>query len=85
MDSPEVAGIVYEDKATQNWCEFVVERSERIMDEVKTLIADLNNSLQMKEYPAMREDCAQKTGRVYGGCEYREICPSAQWVRGIRL
>ena len=77
--------LIYEEKDTQSYKEFLVEYSPAIADEVLDELARLNRAVRERELPPMLSGCVQKNGMTYRSCAYRDQCPEATWPRRINL
>lgn len=72
------ASVVYENKDSSDWMEFVVHRDETIVDEIKIELADLTQHNLQRTLPPMLTSCIEQTGYVYRGCPYRSLCPETE-------
>lgn len=77
--------LVYEEKDTQDYKEFVVEFTPRIATEVLSELTALNNAVSRHELLPMLDACVEKNGMAYRSCPYRDSCPEASWPRRINL
>tara|TARA_Y100000310_G_scaffold80965_1_gene77596 strand:+ start:426 stop:1301 length:876 start_codon:yes stop_codon:yes gene_type:complete len=66
--------IIYECKQTQQWKEFVIEKDDRIMREVKKELELLNAAIDNRKVPAQNTSCKEKEGRDYKSCPFQEHC-----------
>lgn len=70
----EKTSIVYEDKDSGDWREFLVNRDEEIIkkvkDELETLDLDYSNEILVEPL----SDCQEKRGSLYRQCPFRDIC-----------
>lgn len=64
--------IIYEDKSTQEWKEWVIDAESEMM---KKIIADqkgelewLNDSVNRKKLPVMLHECSKLKGTTFNGC-----------------
>lgn len=64
---------VVEDKASQEWREWVVKRDPKIIDEVRKELNDLNRALETRELPEPLEECRDHEG-AWKKCPYRKHC-----------
>jgi hypothetical protein len=74
--------IIYEDKNTQEWIEWVVTPEEALLAAQREELRLLNEAVDKKQLPMMRPECASKTGDIWvkGWCPYagdHGICESA--------
>lgn len=66
--------LVYEEKDTQQWREWVVPFSQEIADFILDELMALNVSRETKTLPLIREDCAKGEGTTYKQCPYKNQC-----------
>lgn len=62
--------IVYEDKTTQAYTEWVIEPDPNRMAVAEARIEELNQAVRTKTLHAQRDDCAIKAGSHYTECPY---------------
>lgn len=67
--------LIYEDKDSQEWKEFVVARNASILDEVNREIKQLRAYVEQSCLPPILDECAKKQGR-YRTCEFAHDCLS---------
>lgn len=67
--------LVYEDKDSQEWKEFVVTRNASLLDEVSREIRQLRAYVEQEVLPPVLDECAKKQGR-YKTCEFAHACLS---------
>jgi hypothetical protein len=76
----ELFVIVYENKATQEWFEWVVEPDKKILDEAKTELALLNSAVDAKRLPDMLPGCKTRKGDEWKDCPFAgktaPVCPA---------
>lgn len=77
--------LIYEEKDTQDYKEFVVEFDPRIATSVLSELTALNSAVQRRELLPMLDACVEKNGMTYRSCAYRDRCPEATWPRRINL
>ncbi len=91
--------LIYDDKATQEYMEFVVERDDPNMaltiDLVERDILSLGHYRDSKELPPILKECARGTGQTFRQCAFRFTClgcsdyqeaeASAEGAQPIRL
>lgn len=65
--------LVYENKDTQEWKEFVVHFDPEIAEEVKAELQYLNDCVENKELPPVLDPCKKKQG-PYKSCPYAYVC-----------
>lgn len=66
--------LVYEHKSSQEWREFLIPVDQRVMSLVEEELEVLNEAVDAKVLPRIREDCAARKGQVYLSCPYRDVC-----------
>lgn len=66
--------IVYEDKASQDWIEIEIQKDDRIISEITSILQSLNEAIDNHTLPEVKRDCKNQTGREYGSCPYAGIC-----------
>lgn len=72
--------LLYEDKLSSDWREFVVRRDEKIMDEVLQEIETLIDSAKRRRLPVVQEECKNGKGAPFTSCPYRRVClGTADW------
>ena len=73
---PEITvfSVVYEDKRTQDWKEFLVYPDEKLLTEVKMEMQSLEDSAAFKIYPDVKDNCRIRQGKEYQMCPYRNGC-----------
>lgn len=76
--------IIYENKATQEWFEWVVEPDPVAVSGSRTELKVLNRSVDNERLPKRLHDCEQRKGPVFKGCPYggkNGVCvASDRWV-----
>lgn len=77
--------LIYEEKDTQAYKEFLVVFDDVIAEEVIEELDVLNDAVKTKTLPPMLEGCTKKNGMTYRSCAYRDQCPEATWPRRINL
>lgn len=70
MDVDKFA-LVYENKQTQRWAEFVVEPNEWMLQLVEDELKTLGKAMRIKKLPQIREECRPTTDKT---CPYAAIC-----------
>lgn len=60
--------IVYEDKSTQEWTEWVIEPDPQLMDETLAEIDRLNDAVDSRRLPTMLPQCKLQRGPEWKGC-----------------
>lgn len=77
--SLDVFSLVYEDKMTQRWKEFVIERDPVVMRAVRKELARLNRATAKKQLLPVFEECKYARGPTYRQCPYSGTCLTATW------
>ena len=75
--------LIYENKNTQEWKEFVIEFDQQIADEVIDSLKRMNTSVQQKVLPPVLSKCLDRKG-PFRACPYSHICldiPEPGWVK----
>lgn len=76
----DVWSLIYENKNSQEWKEFVIERDPEIITQVLDTLDDLNASVYEQQFPPILDKCKEKKGK-YPRCPFRHICLDAgDWV-----
>ena len=70
----KVFSLIYEDKRSQDWKEFVVYPDQTLLVDVKKEMVRLEDSVAFKIYPEVKENCRQRQGKEYQQCPYRQGC-----------
>lgn len=66
--------LVYEDKRTQEYKEFVIDRDPALMKAVRRELAALQRSVSDKELPEVLDECKSGKGQTFNGCPYKTTC-----------
>lgn len=66
--------VVYEDKNTQEWREYRVQRDPQLAGEVERELEDLNEFLARKTLPGVLLSCQAQEGSEYRNCPFRDTC-----------
>jgi hypothetical protein len=75
--------VVYENKDTGEWKEFLVPRDESIIEQSRASLEVLNGSLNSKRLLPVLPDCQTKEGQVFRTCPFRTFCVDMKmWPRG---
>lgn len=75
----EMFSIIYEDKNSQEWREYRVEKDDVRDATVGKTLQRLNNYLADEQLPRMLTSCEAQEGTEYRQCPFRKICPKAKW------
>lgn len=62
--------IVYEDKTTQEWKEWVIEADPKRLEAQKKELECLSESASRRQLPPMLPDCAKQKGETFAQCPY---------------
>lgn len=86
MTGWDVWSLVYEDKDTSQWKEFVVHRDPALIEQVQEELTYLNDSVFYKTLPPVLDECQKRQG-AYRKCAFAHSCLEAgDWPeRKIRL
>ena len=77
--------VVYEDKNTQEWKEFRVERDIQVEDMVRHEMRVLTNAYLQKKLPDVLPECQKKIGNEYRNCPFRDSClKMKEWPKDER-
>lgn len=77
----DVCSLVYEDKKTQEWKEFVIRPEPMLMRAVRRELQVLNEAVEEQELPDVLPECRAKTG-AFKTCPYAAGCLSQRtWPR----
>jgi len=71
--------VVYEEKDTQQWKEFVVDYDEALAASVLDEMSRLNHAVATRTLPVMQPDCIEKKNSTYKQCAYRDQCATGKW------
>lgn len=66
--------IMYEDKGSQQWREFIIRRNPTRRALLKRRLRGLNHLLVNEELPNVKEGCRAQKGKEYKECAYRQFC-----------
>lgn len=66
----DLAIIMYENKATQIWHEWVIEPDPVLLQEQQDELDSLNAAVTNEQLPPMLPECQMKKGKEYGQCPY---------------
>ena len=70
----KVFSVVYEDKKTQDYREFVIHPIPEYLSKVKKEMSQLEESAAFKIYPEILNNCRERKGQVYKNCPYAHGC-----------
>ena len=68
--------LIYENKDTQDFKEFVLYRDDLPLDEIEVINDKLWEKVAGQELLDMLPECEIKTGYKYAGCPFRNVCPA---------
>lgn len=77
--------LIYEEKDTQQWREYVIPYDEEMGQEVMDELARLNAALATKTLPPVLPLCARKEGTQFKQCQFAHVCNDIQKWPGERL
>ena len=78
--------LVYEDKRTNLFKEFVIEPDRDLLQDVYGIFDDLNKALQRKELPDVITVCEKGKGQTFNGCGYSTFCLGcSSWEEAIEI
>jgi hypothetical protein len=66
--------IVYEDKLSQQWQEIEVSKDPKIVDEIESILQDLNRAIETGELPEILDECKDQEGARFNRCPYGGVC-----------
>lgn len=66
--------VMYEDKDTQQWTEFVVPYTEEIADAVMDELVVVNKAVDTRTLPAPLDACTRGEGTTFKQCPYKSDC-----------
>lgn len=72
--------VIYENKQSQEFREFRVDRNPELIEEIDDRLIYLNNCANLKELPSVISPCAKATGPVWQKCPYRNLCHASTWA-----
>lgn len=70
--------IMYEDKGTQRFVEYRIDRIPWMQKIIKSRIKSLNEHTHKKELPDVRPDCLSQKGEEFKQCQYAHNCLKLQ-------
>lgn len=65
--------LMYEHKSSQEWKEFVIERSPAVVEKARTELESLEEARQNQKLPQPLAECTRRSG-AYNQCPYRIDC-----------
>lgn len=80
--------IVYEEKDSQQWKEFVVPEDPDLREQVILELKAVNAAYEMQKLPPMKSRCEEEEGVEFRSCPFRKTCPHMkEWptMKGVRL
>jgi hypothetical protein len=75
--------LIYEEKDTQNYQEFVVPFDQNVALQVELELAALSEAVKTKTLPPMLPGCVKKSTAEYRQCPFRERCEASQWPQRL--
>lgn len=70
----EQAVILYECKSSQQWREIEVHKDQTVVDELESILQELNHAIDTGELPEVLSDCKNQTGSTFNNCQYSGSC-----------
>jgi len=70
----ERAFIVYEDKMSQQWSEYEVRRDDAVIDQIESILQELNHAIDSGDMPEVLHDCQNQEGATFNNCPYSDVC-----------
>lgn len=78
----DVFSVIYENKNTQDWVEYVVERDEGWIKKVKDACDQRWEGVAKRELEPRLDKCEYREGWQYDWCKYRDVCMATRsWPR----
>jgi hypothetical protein len=77
--------IVYWDTRTRQWKEFVIERDPVYMRLVNREVRILNESVDNRRLPHVRQECKSGRSKVFKDCPYSAVCRTINYDEAERL
>jgi hypothetical protein len=75
--------LVYEDRDTMDYYEFLIEPDREVQTTITTELTTLNKHVDNKTLPKVLYTCKQRHGELYNKCPYNATCLEAQWPQGF--
>ena len=78
--------IIYEDKTTQEYLEWVVEPEPELIEEQRAELITLNDAVDRKKLPPQLPECAVRKG-AFRDCSYggvRGVCETVQQWKDVK-
>lgn len=73
MSGWDIYVIIYENKGTNEWHEWVVEPDKALIREQKQELIRLNRSVDAKKLPHMLQQCRAEVGPTFGDCPFGQV------------
>lgn len=70
MSGLDLFVIIYEDKSTNNWFEWVIEPDDETLQEQLEELRRLNNAVDQERLPPILPQCKARTGPTFNECPY---------------
>jgi hypothetical protein len=67
--------IVYENRDSMDFHEFVVEKDDVIVASLKDRLSGILKRVEKKELPGMHHECVDMSGPRFNECQFRSVCP----------
>lgn len=68
--------VIYENKDTQDYKEFLIKRENGPVTAARIELEVLNEHVDHRTFPEVKDGCWAKQGSEYLQCPFREICPT---------
>jgi hypothetical protein len=78
--------VIYENKDTQDYKEFLIKREKGPVTAARIELEVLNEHVDHRKLPEIKDACWAKQGSEYLQCPFREICPTIKvWEQAEEL
>lgn len=82
----EAFSVIYENKDTQDYKEFLITREKGTVTSARIELEVLNEHVDQRSLPEVKDGCWAKQGSEYMQCPFREICPTiGSWEQAEEL
>ena len=85
LSNLDLFSVVYEDKTTQAWTEWVIEPDKKLMIEAESDIRALATAAKQGTLHGQLPDCVRRKGDIYNDCPYGNNGTCAKGLAGIKL
>lgn len=76
MPEIDAFSVIYENKDTQDYKEFVIKRDKGPVTAARIELEVLNEHVENRTLPEMKDGCWAKQGSEYLQCPFRQVCPT---------